>query len=65
LHRAFTGDVDTVAAIALAAASNSPEITHDLPQTLIDTLENQTYGKDYLIELDQKLMSLKATQINS
>ncbi|MCT7995018.1 ADP-ribosylglycohydrolase family protein [Laspinema olomoucense] len=62
---AFTGDVDTVAAIALAAASCSPEITQDLPQTLIDTLENQTYGKDYIIELDQKLMSLKETRSNS
>lgn len=55
---AFTGDVDTVAAIALAAASCSKEIAQDLPQHLIDTLENQTYGKDYIIELDRKLMNL-------
>jgi ADP-ribosylglycohydrolase len=55
---AFTGDVDTVGAIALAAASCSEEIAQDLPNHLIDGLENGTYGKDYLIDLDRKLMSL-------
>ena len=57
---AFTGDVDTVAAIALAAASCSNEITQDLPEHLIAGLENGSYGKDYLIALDRKLMSLVA-----
>lgn len=52
----FTGDVDTVATIALAAASNSNEYQQDLPQNLIVTLENGKYGQDYLIELDKKLM---------
>ena len=55
---AFTGDVDTVAAIALAAGSCSLEITQDLPGHLIDTLENGLYGRDYLIELDKQLMGL-------
>jgi ADP-ribosylglycohydrolase len=55
---AFTGDVDTVAAIALAAASCSREYTHDLPQRLIDELENGPYGRDYLIELDRQLLAL-------
>lgn len=55
---AFTGDVDTVGAIALAAASCSKEIAQDLPNHLIDGLENGTYGKDYLIDLDRQLMSL-------
>ena len=55
---AFTGDVDTVAAIALAAASCSEEIAQDLPNHLINGLENGTYGKDYLIDLDRQLMSL-------
>ena len=55
---AFTGDVDTVAAIALAAASCSEEITKDLPDHLITGLENDTYGRDYIINLDRKLMSL-------
>jgi ADP-ribosyl-[dinitrogen reductase] hydrolase len=53
----FTGDVDTVATIALAAAACSSEVTQDLPQHLIETLENKTYGRDYLINLDQQLMS--------
>lgn len=55
---AFTGDVDTVAAIALAAASCSEEFTKDLPNHLIEGLENGTYGKDYIIELDKQLMAL-------
>lgn len=57
---AFTGDVDTVAAIALAAASCSDEIAQDLPEHLIAGLENGPYGKDYIIALDRKLMSLVA-----
>lgn len=55
---AFTGDVDTVAAIALAAASCSEEIAKDLPDHLITGLENGTYGRDYIIDLDRQLMSL-------
>ncbi len=55
---AFTGDVDTVATIALAAASCSEEITQDLPAHLIENLENGSYGRDYLIDLDQQLMSV-------
>lgn len=53
---AFTGDVDTVAAIALAAGSCSREIQQDLPAHLIDALENGPYGRNYLIELDKQLM---------
>ena len=55
---AFKGDVDTVATIALGAASHSREYTSDLPQILINILENRTYGRDYLLELDQKLVAL-------
>ncbi|WP_445637905.1 ADP-ribosylglycohydrolase [Nostoc sp. DSM 114161] len=55
---AFSGDVDTVAAIALAAGSCSEEITQDIPNHLIAGLENGTYGRDYLIGLDRQLMSL-------
>lgn len=51
----FTGDVDTVATIALGAAANSREIKQDLPENLVRDLENGTYGRDYLIELDRKL----------
>lgn len=53
----YGGDVDTVATIALAAASNSREYEQDLPQHLRDTLENGAYGRDYLIALDQRLMT--------
>ncbi len=52
----FTGDVDTVGTIALAAASCSTEVTQDIPTHLIETLENNTYGRDYLTQLDGKLM---------
>ncbi|MBD1938432.1 ADP-ribosylglycohydrolase family protein [Microcoleus sp. FACHB-68] len=55
---AFSGDVDTVATIALAAASCSVEIAQDLPDHLIVNLENGSYGRDYLINLDRHLMSL-------
>ncbi|CBN54866.1 MULTISPECIES: ADP-ribosylglycohydrolase family protein [Kamptonema] len=55
---AFSGDVDTVAAIALAAGSCSQEIAQDIPEHLIENLENFSYGKDYIIELERQLMSL-------
>ncbi|MEU5694470.1 ADP-ribosylglycohydrolase family protein [Actinosynnema sp. NPDC020468] len=51
---AFTGDVDTVATIALAAGSCSAEIAADLPAVLVDGLENGPYGRDYLIALDAR-----------
>ena len=51
---AFTGDVDTVAAIALPAGSCSEEISQDIPDHLITGLENGSYGRDYLIQLDKQ-----------
>lgn len=54
----FTGDVDTVAAIALAAASCSKEIKKDIPDHLVQKIEDGRYGKSYLAELDEDLMSL-------
>jgi ADP-ribosyl-[dinitrogen reductase] hydrolase len=54
---AHTGDVDTVATIALAAASRSTEVTPDLPAQLHDDLENGMYGRDYLRALDQRLLA--------
>ena len=56
----FSGDVDTVAAIALAAGSCSTEIAQDLPAHLFDGLENGQCGRDYIRLLDTQLMSLKA-----
>lgn len=55
---AFTGDVDTVACIALGAASASSEVKQDLPDHLIAGLENGLYGRDYLKQLDQQLLAL-------
>jgi ADP-ribosylglycohydrolase len=52
---AFTGDVDTVATIALGSASCSPEISDDLPPCLIDGLENGEFGRNYLATLDYRL----------
>lgn len=54
----YGGDVDTVATVALAAASWSEEIDQDLPPILRDTLENGVYGREYIEALDQKLMGL-------
>jgi ADP-ribosyl-[dinitrogen reductase] hydrolase len=56
----FTGDVDTVAAMAMAAASCSEEYEQDLPENLRLTLENGTFGRDYLVELDRRLLAWKA-----
>lgn len=49
------GDTDTVAAIALAAASQSKHVEQDIPDHLIDGLENGPYGFDYLADLDARL----------
>jgi ADP-ribosyl-[dinitrogen reductase] hydrolase len=54
----YSGDVDTVATIALGAASCSSEVEPNLPQHLIDTLENATYGRDYIMGLDALLQKL-------
>ena len=52
---AWTGDVDTVAAIAMAAASVNPAIVDDLPEELYRNLEGGKYGWRYLKALDAKL----------
>jgi ADP-ribosyl-[dinitrogen reductase] hydrolase len=51
----YSGDVDTVATIALGAASCSTEFEQDLPQVLIDGFENTPYGRDYLVNHDRAL----------
>ncbi len=52
---AYTGDVDTVAAIALAGASCCDEYTQDLPIFLENDLENGKFGKEYIHRLDSAL----------
>ncbi|WP_206686031.1 ADP-ribosylglycohydrolase family protein [Kribbella qitaiheensis] len=54
---AFTGDVDTVATVALGAASRSPLVVQDLPNVLRRGLENGPYGRGYLWNLDARLLS--------
>ena len=54
------GDTDTVATIAMGAASCCNGIEQDLPDNLIYGLENKRYGRDYLIELDEKLKAFIA-----
>ncbi|MFD5243221.1 ADP-ribosylglycohydrolase family protein [Amycolatopsis sp. NPDC058340] len=55
---ALTGDVDTVATIALAAASRSPEVAQDLPPVLWRDLENGEFGRDHLAALDERLLHI-------
>ncbi len=53
----YAGDVDTVATIALGAASCSIQVENDLPEHLILALENGTYGREYIETLDVQLMA--------
>jgi ADP-ribosyl-[dinitrogen reductase] hydrolase len=53
----FGGDVDTVAAIALGAASMSEDYAADLPPTLALGLENGPFGRDFIRALDQRLLA--------
>jgi ADP-ribosyl-[dinitrogen reductase] hydrolase len=48
----FSGDVDTVCAIATAAAACASDIDQTIPLPLWDGLENGPYGRDYLVALD-------------
>lgn len=52
----FTGDVDSVAAVALGLASLTDEYDRRLPISLLNSLENGPYGKDYLIAIDKQFM---------
>lgn len=58
---AFTGDVDTVATIALACASESKQYEKDLPPHLFENLEpGGKYGLDFLKRLDAALWGAKS-----
>jgi ADP-ribosylglycohydrolase len=52
----FTGDVDTVASIALAAAAHCSTIEQDLPESLRAALEDGPYGRLYIESLDTRLL---------
>lgn len=49
-------DTDTVATIAMSAASRRHEYSKKLPDKLWYELENSNYERDYLIDLDNKLL---------
>jgi ADP-ribosylglycohydrolase len=51
----WTGDVDTVAALAMGLAACSSEVHRDLPEVLHRNLENGPYGSLYLQKLDTTL----------
>lgn len=61
---AFSGDVDTVGAIAMSAASCSDEVKKDLPEALVFGLENGKYGREYLMQLDVRLLKLKTSLVS-
>jgi ADP-ribosylglycohydrolase len=53
------GDTDSVAALAVGIASCSKEVTNDIPQELIDTLDRAgPFSADYLREKDEALRLL-------
>lgn len=52
---AFGGDVDTVATIALSAASMHAGYMNDLPDSLLEGLEDGDYGRKYLQRVDARL----------
>jgi ADP-ribosylglycohydrolase len=52
-----TGDTDTAATIAMAAASVCAEVEMDLPDVLYEGLESGQYGLDYLGQVDTLLLS--------
>jgi len=53
----FSGDVDSVAAIAMGLASLSPEYESDIPPALIAGLEGGAFGGDFLHGVDTALAS--------
>ena len=54
----FTGDVDTVATIALAAGAHSVEIEQDLPEHLYQGLERGSFGYNYINKVDKRLLEM-------
>lgn len=51
----YTGDVDTVAAVAMGVASVARDTVADLPASLYDGFEQGRYGRPYLEALDARL----------
>lgn len=56
---AFTGDVDTVAAVALGIAKASNLYADDLPNFRYEEIEDGQYGKQYLLSQTRKISILR------
>lgn len=54
---AFTGDVDTIAAIAMGIACHADDLLNDIPDALYEGLENGRWGRDWLHEIDLRLLA--------
>jgi ADP-ribosylglycohydrolase len=52
----LTGDVDTVAAMALGIAACDKTMVHNVPRVLIDGLEDGSYGRRFLGQLGARLL---------
>jgi ADP-ribosylglycohydrolase len=55
---AFTGDVDSVATIAMASASSHAKFARDVPDTLWNEFEPTRFGLRYLIDLDRRARAI-------
>lgn len=53
----YTGDVDSIAAIAMGVASLNPKIIKNLPLNLEGEFENGVFGRDFLNRLDADLLT--------
>jgi len=62
---AFTGDVDTVAAIAMPSAAVCNDTADWFPQWLVDRLENGTYGREFIRSMDEKLLAKYPTRFKT
>lgn len=52
---AYGGDTDTTAALCMAILSVKKGVKNNLPNFLFDELENGDFGKDYLMNIDNRL----------
>lgn len=55
---AFTGDVDSVATIALASASSHARFARDIPDNLWNDFEPTSFGLRYLLDLDRRVRAI-------
>jgi ADP-ribosyl-[dinitrogen reductase] hydrolase len=53
----LTGDVDTVAAMALGIAACDRTVARNVPRALVDGLEDGRYGRQFLTQLGARLLS--------